>query len=586
MFGGMPKAVVAVRSRQDAASASAPLALVVRHLVRGTWLALLAALVVAASARAGAYHVYACLTPAGEPAPTDGWSASTGGSRVVVADTCGSPEGALLAALPQAKRDVNQETATWSFAAPSGETIAAAKLWRAGDADGGVGLNAWYEIWFAGPENDLAVPGDNFGQCQGGSLCPAGVGEIGQPLSAPNLLSVPAANLGAHLFMNASCVGISGAEYACPETKADTNGYAAAVYLYAADVTLEQSAGPTAGDVSGELASAPSVQGTSDLAFNASDPGSGVYEAIFSVDGQVVQRSLLDERGGRCRDVGQTSDGLPAFLYVEPCPASLSADVGLDTTRLSNGPHHLVVSVIDAAGNATTVLDREIVVENPATPCGRTVTGSPAAASLTVAWKDARGERLLSKFGRSNTAVGRLMTAAGAPIAGADVQVVWTSALAGAAAVTAATPVTRPNGTFAVHVPAGLPSRELCFVYRGWAGGEALATRTLSLDVRAGIHLTISPRTANIGHTIHFSGRLLGGPIPADGKQLILEARSPGTPWLEFDVVRTDARGRFHAGYTFKFPGPARYQFRVVSEPESDYPYARGGSNAVGVFER
>ena len=82
----------------------------------------------------------------------------------------------------------------------------------------------------------------------------------------------------------------------------DANGYAAAVYLYAADITLEQTAGPTATNVSGELATAPTVRGTSDVAFDASDPGSGVYEAVFSVDGQVVQSTVVDENGGRCRE--------------------------------------------------------------------------------------------------------------------------------------------------------------------------------------------------------------------------------------------------------------------------------------------
>ncbi len=111
----------------------------------------------------------------------------------------------------------------------------------------------------------------------------------------------------------------------------DPNGYAAVVYLYAADLTLEQSTPPTASNVSGELASAPTVSGTSDVAFSAADPGSGVYEAVFSVDGKVVQSTVLNEDGGRCKDVGQTSDGLAAFLYVQPCPASVSADVGFDT---------------------------------------------------------------------------------------------------------------------------------------------------------------------------------------------------------------------------------------------------------------
>ena len=131
--------------------------------------------------------------------------------------------------------------------------------------------------------------------------------------------------------------------------------------------------------MSGELASAPAVRGPSDLTFDATDPGSGVYEALFSVDGQVVQRTVLDDNGGRCRDVGQTTDGLPAFLYVQPCPPSVSADVPFDTTKVSNGAHHLVVSVIDAAGNAAPVLDRTVTVANPPPPARRAANGTNAS---------------------------------------------------------------------------------------------------------------------------------------------------------------------------------------------------------------
>ncbi len=112
-----------------------------------------------------------------------------------------------------------------------------------------------------------------------------------------------------------------------------------------------------------------------------------------------------------------------------------------------------------------------------------------------------------------------------------------------------------------------------------------VAARTLTLNVRAGVSLTVAPHTASVGSSIFFHGRLRGGPIPRDGKQLVLEARSPGSPWLEFDVVRTNARGRFRASYRFKFPGPASYQFRVLSEPESDYPFAEGSSDVVAVRE-
>ena len=86
-------------------------------------------------------------------------------------------------------------------------------------------------------------------------------------------------------------------------------------------------------------------------------------------DGQVVQRTVLDDNGGRCRNVGQTTDGLPAFLYIQPCRPSVSSDVGLDTTGLSDGQHHLVVSVVDAAGNSAPVILKQLLAErDPARP--------------------------------------------------------------------------------------------------------------------------------------------------------------------------------------------------------------------------
>ncbi len=51
-------------------------------------------------------------------------------------------------------------------------------------------------------------------------------------------------------------------------------------------------------------------------------------------------------------------------------------------------------------------------------------------------------------------------------------------------------------------------------------------------------------------------------------------------------MIRTGAHGRFGFLYRFRLPGPARYQFRVLCEPEADFPFAAGASNVVGVFER
>ena len=60
------------------------------------------------------------------------------GTFTYAENTCAESGGALLAALgDQAVRTANTDSATWAFAAPPGETLAGATLWRAGDADGG-----------------------------------------------------------------------------------------------------------------------------------------------------------------------------------------------------------------------------------------------------------------------------------------------------------------------------------------------------------------------------------------------------------------------------------------------------------------
>src|ERR1700722_1417979 len=156
------------------------------RVLKGALLAGLALAVVAASAQAGGYHVYTCRTPVGESAPTDGWVGTAAGASVYAEDTC-RQGGALTAALSDAKRTANTDIATWGFEAPAGARIAAATLWRAGDADGGAAVFADYAFWFAGPANpNSPTPSNAFARCESGSGCPGGVGNTSQPLSLEN----------------------------------------------------------------------------------------------------------------------------------------------------------------------------------------------------------------------------------------------------------------------------------------------------------------------------------------------------------------------------------------------------------------
>ncbi|HST34334.1 MAG TPA: hypothetical protein VLJ80_12540 [Solirubrobacteraceae bacterium] len=397
---------------------------------------------------------------------------------------------------------------------------------------------------------------------------------------------MPAANLGATLYARASCGGASGRE--CPAGAGDPNGFAAALYLFAADLTLEDNQGPHATNASSELASAPVVEDQSNLSFEATDSGSGVYEAVFSVDGSTIQRTVLNSNGGRCKDVGQTTDGLAAFLYMQPCATSVSVDVPFDTTKVANGAHHLTVSVIDAAGNRAPVIDRDITIANPAPPGSPNGTNASTQATMWLHWRNAgKKTTITSRLGGKPVITGRLTGPGGVPIGGALIDLSLTPSYAGARTVQTKRLKTDPDGTFALRIGGAARSQSLTFAYSAHVGDlQPVVAHTLTLKVPASIALNVAPHTTSVGRRIVFHGRLRGGPIPRGGKQLVLEARSPGSSWIQFKVIRTDARGRYHASYRFKFPGPADYRFRVRSEAESDYPFAAGSSNVVGVHER
>jgi hypothetical protein len=555
------------------------------------WMLLLAVSVVCFGvfggvASAGRYHVYSCRTPAGEVAPTEGWVGSVGGDTNL--DTCQSGGGLVAALRGGIAHPADEELTTWSFDPPANEKIAMATLWRAGEVGGGANENASYLFWLAGVSS-AGTDLQTFVECAAVKGCTS-QGILSTPLAESNRVAVPDSALQRpDLAMTASC-GSSISGYACP-LSGDAASYAAIVELFAADLVLEQSTAPSVSGVAGDLTSAATLTGMSDVEFDASDSGSGVYEAIFTVDGQPVQRRVLNDNGGHCRNVGQATDGLPAFLYPQPCPLTLSADVPFDSTVVPNGQHQLVVSVTNAAGNATTALERDIVISNPGggTAASGTGNGSDPSehATLTATWQGARGARLTVGYGRRPVIQGRLTDANGRGIAGAVIDAATDPGYLGSRNVALPSPHTDSSGRFSLHLPRDISSGTVLLGYRAHLGdARPVATRTLALGVRAGLMLDITPHTTSVGRSIHFRGHLLGTPIPPGGKQLVLEANSGGSTWIEFHVLHTDNRGRFHASYRFRYPGPVTYRFRAVSRAEADYPYLVGASDEVAVRER
>jgi hypothetical protein len=636
--------------------------------VLAPFVALAAVGVLPGVAAAGEYHVYSCRTPEGAVAPTEGWSEGSHSGEDTTLNTCSSGGGLIAGLNAHVSHAADTDKATWGFEAPVGETISEATLMRAGETAPLTKPETAYVFWLAGiadsgPETQVIE------EC-GAKKCPD-EGVFTDPLAAENRVVVPESALGSrYLYLNVSCSSLVAA---CAAAEPGKVGYAATVELFAADLVLSQTENPKVSGVSGALAEATTVSGTSDVSFDASDPGSGVYEVVFRVDGQVVSTVVPEEEGGRCHNVGGTTDGLPAFLYAKPCPAAISVDLPFDTTTLSNGTHHLLVTVLDAAGNSQTVLDREVSVDN-ATPggsgkgsgtgegeagsgsgggsntggsgengsgtggsgsgssgsgsdgsgtgangsgtgaggAGTGSTGSMGAsagaggatastaalgpangtnaaedATLTASWADHPAELLHSAYGAAHTVQGRLTAPGGAPIAGAQLEVQELPAYQGAPPRTLAAPRTGAQGRWSLQLPRSISSAQLRFVYRSHLDASLpAATRTLTLSVRAGLQLTVAPRVAAVRGEIRFAGRVLGGPVPAGGKQLVLEALAPGARWQEFHVIRAAAGGRFRFAYRFRLPGPIGYRFRVRCEAEADYPFAAGSSNVVRVYER
>lgn len=498
----------------------------------------------------------------------------------------------MRASLPGAAvSKVGLDSATWVYNAPPDAAIAAASLWRTAQA-ASVGYPASGVAFLTTPPDAIAVPG-TFYQCVACSL----VGNPAQPLDPGNVVTVPVTNLDGttQLFATAECnIGDPGA--VCPTTSGSPPPPSAEIDIYAADLTLNSQAVPVVANPGSSLVTAASLTGTEILTFSAADAGPGLYQVTFTVDGKLLSTVPVDSNGGKCVPVTPApADGTNAFLYGQPCDASANLTETFDTTQVANGMHELLVQVTDASGVAATVLDRKVMFQNggaastgpaAAPPVPNGVNASPAAV-LHVRWKRSPTATLTSEWGQVRRVTGTLTTSAGQPIAGAVVGVEALPSYGGASWTTLGSVKTDTHGAFALSVAGDASSRRYSFSYDAHLGDSApAASASLTLLVHAGIALSVSPRVTSVGRTITFRGVVRGSPIPLGGKQLVLEARAPGSAWLQFQVIRTDARGRFRAGYRFRFAGPATYQFRAVSEYEADFPFLGGASDVVGVFER
>jgi hypothetical protein len=130
------------------------------------------------------------------------------------------------------------------------------------------------------------------------------------------------------------------------------------------------------------------------------------------------------------------------------------------------------------------------------------------------------------------------------------------------------------------------PSRILRFRYPGTPIVRARAT-VVDLRVRGSSSLGVNRRRVVNGEDIVLRGRVRGGPLPAVGKLVQLQAYSRGR-WLTFATPRASREsGRWSYRYRFTATrGTVRYRFRAQIPKEAGFPYISGLSRSVSVLVR
>jgi hypothetical protein len=501
----------------------------------------------------------------------------------------------------------------WKFTAPTGTTLASARLWR----------RAWtYGSGSAGSSqrNYLSVMTDGAyfsGDSDGGSDAPYGTrgtgdltnhGIVDANLSSLNL-SPRAASTVAY---RVGCGFAAGCPTAHPSGPYP-NYFASGVEMFGAVVSVSDTAAPLLDVAASGLFDGTPAAGVRPVAVHSASDTSGIKRLAVFADGSATPIGVLDYE----QDVNKCNWSKPA-----PCQDVSDVEIPVDTRTLSDGEHTFVVKAFDAADNEKASTTHFVTVKNAATPPATTPTDptptdggsgaggaqgpngqSPNGAGLpngidtspnaggapvggphmTVAFDQNNKSKLAAKYGRMIVVRGHLADGSGSPIADAEVTYSALSTKAGSRVQNLGAVRTDSSGTFSMSVATKLGSRQLRFGYSPQIGGASVATAQAQLDVVAPVSFRVGPKRVRNKHAVLFAGRLTAGPMPRKGKLVNLQVVVDGR-WHTFATVRSTKSGKFKFRYRFKRTFTrVTYRFRALSRYEAAYPFVAGHSKTVHV---
>jgi hypothetical protein len=173
------------------------------------------------------------------------------------------------------------------------------------------------------------------------------------------------------------------------------------------------------------------------------------------------------------------------------------------------------------------------------------------------------------------------LTDTGVAITGVEITILARPAVAGADYVAKASVRTDEQGAFTYRARAA-EGRTLDFHYRGDETYKH-ADDQVTLRVPASATLKASRHSVPNGGRVLFQGKLGGGPYPARGKVLDLQAFYRHK-WRTFAAPRAGQNGKWKYRYRFQATrGVVIYRFRIRVRASSDYAYEVGYSKVTKV---
>ncbi|MGB0872107.1 MAG: hypothetical protein ACPGYP_03110 [Solirubrobacterales bacterium] len=507
---------------------------------------------------AGTYKVYSCKSPDGRDAPTDGWFATGFATFSHFANNCQNG-GSMQVVLSGSTQPAGSSYVGWGFDT-AGPRIVDYKIHRSGTSTA-IGHGTSALLYSAREHND---PGGARGvdYCASFQGC-LGVGNPAAGAASGNLLHQGGAQLPSDLtawYIAVGCGGFAG--YSCsPMAGAANHGSA---YVHAAEFTLVDDDAPQVAGVRGDIAHSTGLTGIAEIAFHASDAGSGVHRAVIEVDGVEVVSGTPNPYSGRCVRVGLAGT-VNDFYFRQPCPREQPVEMSLSTGSLADGPHIVRVRVLDAAGNSTTVFGpKSLSVMN---------TVAPIRPFESARFDPDQPSRQSTNYGRRKTLSGRLLNANAAPLPNAALVVHEKVARAGAPRRRVATLVTDDLGRYRYRPPA-TASRDVLIEH-----AVSGASTSSSLIVTSRLQLrALRSRVPAFGRMI------LRGKIPSERSlrrvTVEIQAKS-GRRWKTVGVRRATPGGVFTFRYKFRRTARASLQFRARARRSSDLPVLPRASRTV-----